>query len=621
MNGATPQREVNGYQLMELIGSGGMSKVWRARRVKDGKEMAVKVIPIEDLAPDFERRLRREPEIHQNMRHENIVALLDWFRQGDEFFLVMEYVPGLSLAKLIRDSGPLDFNRAREIMRDVLRALHHLHENDIIHRDIKPGNILIAPDGHAKLTDFGIAKFSWQQGETRTQKGLGTPEYMSPEQVRGSAIDYRTDIWSLGVTLFEMLTGRKPFSRTEETPAHYAEVIGKILNQDLPDPRTVVPRVPDGAIAIIRKATARNPAERFSGAAEFLGALEVVDETKWTPLVDPDATVVLGGPARPSQPEGHSPIPQSPPPVRTPVESEDEKSGNVGLIVTVVLLVLAVGGYFGYTWYQQNQRENAAPLTKERAQELSRELAADYKRFSYDGNVPALTTLYADEGVSFFRMRNVGREAIGEDYEKFFARIERTERLEVEVNRVNVTNDSTFTTQWIITYERLKDDGTILKGEAIHDLTVRRFDDDWLIVRERQQAIRRNDIPPPAPDTTAADTTDVRDSVENPADEEPALPSSSSMRSAVEAMLVLINSDKGGQAWMQYASDELKGKSGGFPAELVEGSVSLRKFSVNGPTAVVTLVKSDGFTQKEMTARFTFAPGEDLKLTDFSLSE
>ncbi|MGE3800178.1 MAG: serine/threonine protein kinase [Candidatus Kapaibacterium sp.] len=617
MNGTTSHREINGYQLLELIGSGGMSKVWRGERVKDGKEVAVKVIPIEDLAPDFERRLRREPEIHQKMQHENIVALLDWFREGDEFFLVMEYVAGLPLSKLIKDSGPLPFSRVREIMRDVLRALHHLHANDIVHRDIKPGNILVGADGGAKLTDFGIAKFAWQQGETRTQKGLGTPEYMSPEQVRGSAIDYRTDIWSIGVTLFEMLTARKPFSRTEETPAHYAEVIGKILNQDIPDPRQFVSKVPDGVISIIKKATARNSVERFSSAAEILGALEVVDETKWTPLVDPDATVVLGG-ASQAPPTEIRPV--APPVIRPAEVPQEEKTGKAGLIVTLVLLVLSVGGYFGYQWYEQNQ-QNAQPLTKERAIEVSKELAADYKRFSYDGNVPALTTLYATEGVSFFRLRNVGREAIDGDYQKFFEKIVRTDRLEVEVNKVDVADDSTFTTQWIITYERLKDDGTILKGEAIHDLTIRRYDDDWLIIREKQRAIRRNDVKPPPVDTTKVDTAATEENPDEPVEETPALPSSSDMRSAVEGMLVLINSEKSGQAWSQYASEELKGKSGGFPAALAEGSVSLRKFSVNGATATVTLAKSDGFAQKEMIARFTFAPGNELKLADFSLSE
>ena len=622
MNDKTLQPEVNGYQLLELIGSGGMSKVWRAENLQNAAEVAIKIIPIEDLASDFERRLRREPEIHQNLQHENIVALLDWFREGDNFYLVMEYVPGVSLSKIIRDSGPLDFNRTRKIMRDILRAVHHLHMNDVLHRDIKPGNILIAPDRRAKLTDFGIAKFSWQQGETRTQKGLGTPEYMSPEQVRGRAIDYRTDIWSLGVTLFEMLTGRKPFSRSEETPAHYAEAIGKIMNEDVPDPRSFAPSVPDDAIKIIRKAMAKNPADRFGSCAELLGTLETVDETKVTPFVDPDATLVLQNSA--VQPLGQIPSLPAPPP-RSAAEGgpevKESGSSRTGLILALVLLLLAAGGYFGYTWYDQYQGEKQKePLTKERAFEISRELAGDYKRFAYDGNVPALTTLYATEGVSYFRFRNVGRELIGKDYANYFARIERTDRLEVTVNRVDVKDDSTLTTQWVLAYERLKDDGTILRGEAVHDLTIRRFGGDWLILREKQQAIRRDNQAPPPPDTTVVDTTEVE---EEPVveEDEPKLPSNREIRDAIDAILVLINNEKSDQAWRQYASDELKEISNGFPAELAEGSLSIRNVTVSRGEATAILVKSAGFTQNELTVRFGFAPGDELELNRVTLSE
>lgn len=616
-------REVNNYVLLELIGSGGMSKVWRARQKESDRETAVKVIPIEDLAPDFERRLRREPEIHHGLRHPNIVPLLDWFREGDEFLLVMEYVRGNPLSKILHGgSGPLPFSRARDYMRGILRAVHHLHEHGIIHRDIKPGNILIGPDDEPKLTDFGIAKFAWQQGETRTQKGLGTPEYMSPEQVRGGEIDHRTDIYSLGITFFEMLTGRKPFARGEETPAHYAEVVGKILNEPLPDPRQFVPGIPDGVMPLLRKATAKNPAERFQSCAEFLGALEVIDERAVTPYRDPDATVVLNAVPSPSATTVVSP-PASPGPVtsRLAQEEEEAKGGKGGLIITIVILLLAAGGYFGYQWYQNQRQERMKPLTQEMAMEISQELARDYKRFSFDGNVPALVTLYAMEDVDYFRLLNVGRDEIREDAEKFFARIERTERLDVEVSRVAVTNDSTFTTRWVITYERVKDDGTILRGEAVHDLTVSRFDDDWLIVKERQRSIRRNDQAAPPPVDTAAVDTGAAEPETPPQNEQPSAPSESEMRSAVQSIILLANNGQAAQAWNQYASSELKGKMGGFPGTIPEGSISLRSVSVDGSNAVATVVRSSGFAQKEMTIRFTFAAEDGLKMTSVSVSE
>lgn len=616
-------REVNNYLLLELIGSGGMSKVWRAR-LKDGDEdVAVKVIPIEDLAPDFERRLRREPEIQQGLQHGNIVPLLDWFREGDEFFLVMEYVRGNPLSKIIHSrGGALPFVKARDYMRGILRAVHHLHEHGVIHRDIKPGNILIGPDDEPKLTDFGIAKFAWQQGETRTQKGLGTPEYMSPEQVRGGEIDHRTDIYSLGITFFEMVTGRKPFARGEETPAHYAEVVGKILSEPLPDPRQFQPGIPDGVVPLLRKATAKNPAERFRNCAEFLGALDVIDERAITPYRDPDATVVLNSSPLPSATTVVA-SPASPGPMTSRLKGEEPKegSGRTGLIIALVLLVLAGGGYFGVQWYQNRQREERMkPLTEERAMEISQNIARDYKRFSFDGNVPALVTLYGTEKVDYFRLLNVDRNAIRDDAEKFFARIERTERLDVEVNRVSVTNDSTFTTRWIITYERLKDDGTILRGEAVHDLTIRRFDDDWLIVVERQRSIRRNDqAAPPPTDTAAVDTVAVEPDA--PPSEQKTVPSEGEIKSAVQSIILLANNGQAAQAWNQYASPELKAKMGGLPGAIPEGSLSLRSVAVNGETAVATVVHSSGFAQKELTIRFTFTANDGLKMTGVSVSE
>src|SRR5688500_4391251 len=284
------ERNINGYILQEEIGAGGMSRVYRATREGTGETFALKSIRIENMAADFERRLRREPEVQQGIGHENIVNLVDWFRVRDEFFLVMELVDGRSMSELIyRESGPMPFERARGYLRQMLRAVHHLHSLGIIHRDIKPSNVLVRHDDVVKIADFGIAKFAWQQGQTKTQKGLGTPEYMSPEQARGMHIDHRSDIYSLGITFFEMLTARKPFARGEETPAAYVEVIQSILSKPLPDPRSFQPGIPTGAVQLLTKATAKDPSERFQSATEFLGALELVEANDFSP-----ATVALG---------------------------------------------------------------------------------------------------------------------------------------------------------------------------------------------------------------------------------------------------------------------------------------------------------------------------------------
>jgi hypothetical protein len=617
-----------------------MSKVWLARHRDSDTDVAVKIVPIDDLSPELERRLRREPEIHHSLHHDNIVALHDWFREGDEFFLVLEYVRGRPLSAIIKEDGPIPFERAREIMRGVLHAVAHLHRNGIVHRDIKPANILIDERGRPRLTDFGIAKFTWQQGETRTQKGLGTPEYMSPEQIRGIGIDEQSDIWGLGITFFEMLTGRKPFSRREETPAHFAEVVSRILNDPLPDPRTFWPSIPDGAVDLIHRATAQDPQHRFKTCAEVLGALELIDPTRITPVQDTDATVVLGVGDRPGGASGVPASSEERPvagvaPMQTGqgaggasgngavsrgTDGVSDRPGRGPLIVIMIILIVAVAGYVGYSIYDANrQKESTEPLTSERALELSRDLASDYKNFSFDGNVAALTTLYATQDVSFFRLRNVGRNAIEQEYRSYFDRIVRTDQLDVEVNRVSVVNDSTFTTEWIITYLRLKDDGTQLQGQAIHEFTVSRFGATWLIVKERQKAVRRQDVIPPPVDTTEADST-TADTTEQVVDEEPIYPSRDRLEQSIEAMILLLNSGKGDEAWAQYAGDALRGR-GGFPDVLKEGSISLRSTSFSDGSATAIVVKSDGFTQKEMTIRFQFEQGDDVKLKGIDVSQ
>ncbi|HVK38440.1 MAG TPA: serine/threonine-protein kinase, partial [Candidatus Kapabacteria bacterium] len=367
-------RTINGYVLREEIGSGGMSRVYRATREGTDEVFALKAIRIENMAADFERRLRREPEVQQGIGHDNIVRLIDWFRVRDEYFLVMEYVEGRSLSELIyRESGPLPFDRARGYMRQILRAVHHLHTLGIIHRDIKPSNVLIRHDDAVKLADFGIAKFTWQQGQTKTQKGLGTPEYMSPEQARGTHIDHRSDIYSLGITFFEMLTARKPFARGEETPAAYVEVIQSILSKPLPDPRSFQPGIPAGAVRLLTKATAKDPSERFQSATEFLGALEMVEENDFSP-----ATVAIGDLGLPAT-AAAAPEPVPPPRRSRPVVEEEESRGSrAGLWIALVLLLLAVGGYFGYQYYDRNIRlQTAGRIDSAAAMQVALMIASD----------------------------------------------------------------------------------------------------------------------------------------------------------------------------------------------------------------------------------------------------
>ena len=518
-------RRAGGYELLELLGSGGMSQVYRARRIEDGEVVALKAIRMEDVEAEHERRLRREPEVQQGAGHANIVKMHDWFREHDTFYLVMEYVAGRSLAQIIyKESGPIPFERARGYLRQALAGLAHLHSLGIIHRDIKPSNLIVGWDDTVKLADFGIAKFAWQQGETRTQKGLGTPEYMSPEQVRGAQIDHRTDLYSLGITFFEMLTARKPFARGQETPIGYAEVIQGVLTAQLPDPRTFQPTLPPTVVRLLNRATAKDPAERFQTAGEFASALDMVEAAPeaavGTPFHDPAPTVVAGAvpqtpslsPSSPPQAPSPQPQPNPMPPVAQQVQ--ERRPSNAPLWIILAAIILGVGGYFGMRWYKESQ--NLLPvsvgLTDAGALDLSKKIAVDYQMFSRNQNAGALASLYVEQGVDYFRLKQISRKVIENDMDDFFSRIVATPRFDITVKNAKAQNDSTIATEWWIAYERHRDDQTLLRGQTSNLLTIQRSGGEWLILRQSQKWIKRDDVAPPA------DTPEVKDIIHPPAD-------------------------------------------------------------------------------------------------------
>ena len=633
-NGSAPRgREVNVYTLIERIGTGGMSTVWRARARDAEEDVAIKVIGIDELDPEFERRLRREPEIHRRLEHESIVGLIDWFREGEEFFLVMEYVPGESLSARVKREGPLGFVEARDMMRGVLRAVAHLHEHDVIHRDIKPGNILLRPDGSAVLTDFGIAKFGWQQGETKTQAGLGTPEYMSPEQVRGSAIDYRTDIWSLGITLYEVLTGRKPFSRqgSGETPAEYAGVISRIMAGELPDPRIHNPKVPDGAIRVINNALALQQEDRYGSAAEMLGALEVVDPRIVSPLPDDDATLVLAPEDRAGvMPQQAELLPATGRPENRPVPPSDpvpqrKKSGRAGLWITLFLLLAAAGSYAAWhlTDGFSGGNDPSGTLTDAEALGIARGVASDFERYSFDGNVNGLTSLYAERDVDFYRLKKTGQREIADDYNRFFAQIVETRRLDVEVRSATPLTDTSLLSRWRVHYEREKEDGTILRGLSVVDVTIAWVGDRWAIIAEKQIEIVRNDEKPlPPPDLSDLDSAilpdiDLDQELSDAVDAEIPEPkvTAAEMKSAVGSIVGMINNGEANAAWSRYASNELKGRVGGFPAQLSVGTLTVQAVTTEGETAIATLSQENESVVEEYRLRLTFEKTPELKIT------
>jgi serine/threonine-protein kinase len=259
------------YELDGVVGRGGMAEVYRARDIRLDRIVAVKTLR-EDLARDatFQARFRREAQSAASLNHPSIVAVYD---TGEDMagpthvpYIVMEYVDGRTLRELLRDDRRLLPERALEITDGVLRALDYSHRNGIIHRDIKPGNVMLTRSAEVKVMDFGIARAvsDAQATMTQTAQVIGTAQYLSPEQARGERVDARSDLYSTGCLLYELLTGRPPFTGDSPVAIAYQHV----RENPIP-PSRVDPEIPSWADSIVLKAMAKDPAERYQSAAEM----------------------------------------------------------------------------------------------------------------------------------------------------------------------------------------------------------------------------------------------------------------------------------------------------------------------------------------------------------------
>lgn len=260
----------NRYELVEKIGTGGMADVYKARCRVLKRWVAVKILKDEFVNDEeFLERFEREAYAAGSLNHPNIVSIYDVGRDGNIHYIVMEYVDGITLKEYIRQNGALPWEEAADIAISILSALHKAHRHNIIHRDIKPQNILITSDNVPKVSDFGIARAATTATATRKIDTVGSVHYASPEQARGGYTDEKSDIYSVGVTLFEMVTGHVPFDA--DNPVTVAL---KQINDEPPKPSDFVPGLPEAMDNIILRAMKKSKAERYDSALQMIAELD-----------------------------------------------------------------------------------------------------------------------------------------------------------------------------------------------------------------------------------------------------------------------------------------------------------------------------------------------------------
>jgi eukaryotic-like serine/threonine-protein kinase len=365
MEMTTPQHLSDRYEIGEILGFGGMSEVHLARDQRLHRDVAVKVLRA-DLArdPSFYLRFRREAQNAAALNHPAIVAVYDTGEAetpaGPLPYIVMEYVDGVTLRDIVHTEGPMPSKRALEVIADACQALNFSHQHGIIHRDVKPANIMISKTGAVKVMDFGIARaLADANSVTQTAAVIGTAQYLSPEQARGEKVDSRSDVYSLGCVLYEMLTGEPPFVGDSPVAVAYQHV-----REDPVPPSQRHNDISPELDAVVLKSLAKNPDNRYQTAAEMRADLvrvhsgEVPDAPKV--FTDAERTSLLS--SNPSRGDRTEPIVDDAPRIE-PAEVDRDRGASVGrwLIAVAVLAVLTVVVTMAINMFGGNTREVQVP--------------------------------------------------------------------------------------------------------------------------------------------------------------------------------------------------------------------------------------------------------------------
>jgi serine/threonine-protein kinase len=308
------------YRVLRRLGSGGMADVYLVEDQQLGRRVALKLL-YRHLAEDvqFVERFRREASSAAGLQHPNIVGIFDRGEWDGTYYIAMEYIEGHTLKEIIRERGPAPPEAAVDVVLQILRAARYAHQRGIVHRDLKPHNVLIDEDGRVKVTDFGIAR-AGASDMTETGSIMGTAQYLSPEQAQGRPVDARSDLYSIGIVLYELLTGRVPFDA--ESPVSVA--LKQVSELPVP-PREIDPTIPPALEAVVLRALEKDPARRFADADEFIEALHAA-------RLAPDDVVVVPPPAEP---------------IEEILEEDDHRARRwwLWLLVLLALAAIAFGLY------------------------------------------------------------------------------------------------------------------------------------------------------------------------------------------------------------------------------------------------------------------------------------